>query len=247
MGIVSKTDQFISNLIKTSENEALSPKEVFNEITNKMSWHEASQKVYKFFLEKYFKPVPPKAPDLVKQLKGLFPGKIYTFIYDPKYRDILEYFDERPIMLSIKNDPINLGINFNFIPLEIKILMIDKLWDKFSDIIKYNQTKINKKQVMQQKPLFFESYDYMKLLDLIWEYTQKTAYRFAIRRYLYDRITMPKEIAYSDWGLIPFINSKDIVGLELSEIYRLYWAYKLQSDKEGYGRKPRKSNKPKLR
>jgi len=241
------TDQFILNIMRTSENEALHPKDVFNEIQNKMSWHEASQKVYKILFEKYFKPTPPKAPDLVRQLKGFFPGKIYTFMYDPKLRDVLQYFDERPIMLSIKTEPINLGINFNFIPLEMKTLMINTLWDTFSAVIEYNQTKINKKQVMQQKPLFLEGYDYMELLDVMWEYTQKSAYRFALRHYLYDRMAMPKEIAYSDWGLIPFIDSKDVVGKELSEIHRLYWAYKLQQSKEDYGHPKRKFNRPKLR
>jgi len=254
MSILSNNDKFIIDISKESEHKLIHPRNVFNEVTKKMSWNEANAVVYKYFLEKYFVPKPPKKPDLVKQLKNLFPGKIYTYMYDPKYKDKLDYYDTRPIMLCIKtefntntNNLLDFGINFNFVPLEVKNLMLNALWDTFKPKIEFNRKKMKKSEIMGQKPLFTEAYDYMELLDTIWEYLAKSAYRFALRNYIYKRMAFIKEIYYEDWGLIPFIMTKDVVGKELGHIFREYWAYKLQQDRQLKNGPKRQNNRKKLR
>lgn len=83
-----------------------------------------------------------------------------------------------------------------------------------------------------QKPLFTEAYDYMAILDHILETLGKTAYRFAIRNYITDRIEYDRVIEYQDYGKLSFIETQDVVGVPLPEIYNQYWAYKLHKQHE---------------
>lgn len=245
-------EEYIIKLSKISKSELIHPKEIYHDISKKMGWIDSERTVYKYFLEKYFRPKHTKQSKTISQLKDLIPGKIYTYDYDPKYKDRMAYYDGRPIMLCLKtkNEDINnllLGLNFNFIPREVKHFMISSLWDTYSRLIEFNQTKIDKNQSKQQKQIFTQSYDYMQVLDNIWEYFQKTDYKFALRSYMYDRMSNIKEIEYSDWGFIPIITSKDMTGLELPLIFRDYWAEKLQNSREIPGGPKRKHNKKRLR
>ena len=239
MALIQGLETYILNVAKNASEKAIPPKTVFRDIIKKMGWTDSTRTVYKYFLEKYFIPKPPEQHNLIAQLKGFFPGKIYTFMYDPQDKDILDYYDERPVMLSIKSyvcentgNHIEFGLNLNLLPLEIKTLIINATWNVYTDIINYNIKKIENKQVMQQKPLFTYNYDVIELLDIIWEFTLKSAYRFALRSYIYDRMNFAKEIEYNDWSLVSFIQTKDLCGITYEDLIKEYWGYKLQQSRQ---------------
>ena len=57
-----------------------------------------------------------------KQKGYLEPGKIHIFTYNPKGKKVLDYYDKKPVVLSLgtvrENDGsiYDLGLNLNFIP-----------------------------------------------------------------------------------------------------------------------------------
>ena len=62
----------------------------------------AGQAAYKYFTHKYFRPIPNETSEPIKRMQMLIPGRFYTYKYDPLYKDKLDFYDTRPIMLCIK-------------------------------------------------------------------------------------------------------------------------------------------------
>jgi hypothetical protein len=55
-------------------------------------------------------------------------GNLYFFAYDPKYADVLPYYDIFPLVLVLKNLPRGfLGINFHYLPPVIRANLLDSL------------------------------------------------------------------------------------------------------------------------
>ena len=73
----------------------------------------------------------------IKQLGKFIPGKIYTYEYNPLYKDVLSFYDTRPIIFvndvikaSTGNDIVR-GINLNFIPEEIRVATLEEFYKVF--------------------------------------------------------------------------------------------------------------------
>lgn len=58
----------------------------------------------------------------------ILPGKMYMFMYDPKTKETLPYYDKLPIIFPIEkyNDGF-LGINFHYLHPRLRLLLLDKL------------------------------------------------------------------------------------------------------------------------
>ena len=58
----------------------------------------------------------------------ILPGKMYMFMYDPKTKETLPYYDKLPIIFPIEkyNDGF-LGINFHYLHPRLCLLLLDKL------------------------------------------------------------------------------------------------------------------------
>jgi hypothetical protein len=217
----------------------ISPIASYKYYVNKYGLVGAQKHVYEFFTEKYFKASNNSANvAIVKKLPFFVPGRIYTYKYDPKYKDVLAWYDERPLMLSIRHfkaestgNLIETGINLNFIPPQMRVLILQSLYNVYHPIMEANNMLDNKKRSGKQRALFTESYDYMGVLDWIFDMVSKTAYRFAIRNYIKQRVYYPKAISYSDFGKCALLLTKDTVGASLDDIFKEYWDYKIQANK----------------
>ena len=89
----------------------------------------------------------PGAMDLIrdgKQSRTPHYGRINMFFYDPKGRKTLPYYDTFPLVLPIESYPDGfLGINFHYLPMPLRLKLLDRIVD-FSNNTKFDEsTTIN--------------------------------------------------------------------------------------------------------
>ena len=79
----------------------------------------------------------PKAMDLIrdgKQSRTPFFGKLNMFFYDPKFKKTLPYYDKFPLVLPLESYADGfLGINFHYLPINLRIRLLDRMVDFSSD------------------------------------------------------------------------------------------------------------------
>ena len=113
----------------------------------------------------------PKTLDLIrdgKQASSPFFGRLNMFIYDPKLKKKLPYYDTFPLVLPLEdyNDGF-LGLNFHYLPIPLRMKLLDRVVD-FS-----NNTKFDKSTTLGV------SYNALKRVRLI---------RPTIKRYLAGKV-----------------------------------------------------------
>ena len=85
----------------------------------------------------------PGAMDLIrdgKRASAPFFGRLNMFIYDPKHKKTLPYYDSFPLVLPIElyKDGF-LGCNLHYLPLGLRMRLLDKLVD-FSNSTKFDES-----------------------------------------------------------------------------------------------------------
>ncbi|MCK5020812.1 MAG: hypothetical protein KAS32_27570 [Candidatus Peribacteraceae bacterium] len=113
---------------------------------------------------------------------GPMPGDFYFYVYDPKWKETLSYYDKFPLTLVLDVDAKGwLGLNFHYLPPVMRVLFLSELL-KFRTEKRYRRnTKIR------------VSWDRIKTL------ANSRAAKHAIKRYLHDHvrskfIKVPSEI-----------------------------------------------------
>jgi hypothetical protein len=67
-------------------------------------------------------------------------GHMYMFIYDPKHKETLPYYDRFPLIFPINRAKGGfLGINFHYLPLQLRARLMDSLYDVSSND-RYDET-----------------------------------------------------------------------------------------------------------
>ena len=89
----------------------------------------------------------PGALDLTrdgKRSRTPFYGRLNMFFYDPKLKAKLPYYDRFPLVLPLERYSDGfLGINFHYLPIPLRIRLLDRLVD-FSSNTKFDEsTKLN--------------------------------------------------------------------------------------------------------
>jgi hypothetical protein len=89
----------------------------------------------------------PKAMNLIrdgKQSSRPFFGNLNMFFYDPKFKNTLPYYDRFPLVLPIERYSNGfLGINLHYLPIPLRIRLLDELMDYSTDTNFDSKTKIN--------------------------------------------------------------------------------------------------------
>ena len=89
----------------------------------------------------------PKAMNLIrdgKQASSPFFGNLNMFFYDPKFKKTLPYYDRFPLVLPIERYSNGfLGINLHYLPIPLRIRLLDELMDYSTDTNFDSKTKIN--------------------------------------------------------------------------------------------------------
>lgn len=66
--------------------------------------------------------------DRLKQV--IKPGSMYMYIYDPKHKETLPYYDRAPLVFPFKVERDRFwGINLHYLPLELRAKLMDALYD----------------------------------------------------------------------------------------------------------------------
>ena len=85
----------------------------------------------------------PGAMELIrdgKQQKAPFYGRLNMFIYDPKWKKKLPYYDTFPLVMPLEQYPDGfLGINLHYLPMGLRIQLLDSLVD-FSNNTKFDES-----------------------------------------------------------------------------------------------------------
>ena len=89
----------------------------------------------------------PKAMNLIrdgKQSSRPFFGNLNMFFYDPKFKKTLPYYDRFPLVLPLERYADGfLGINLHYLPIPLRIRLLDVLMDYSSDTNFDSKTKIH--------------------------------------------------------------------------------------------------------
>lgn len=220
----------------------LSPKLAMDQYLSKYGLMGARKKVFEYFNNEYFMPIPNQNVETSMSYKGLIPGRMFTYKYepDPLNIDRMDFYDKRPIMLCIKEgihkntgNYLQLGINFNFIPYEIRISMLDKLFVAYKNFILFDvQRRAGNDANTRITPVFTDSYDFYGVLNWIFQSVLKSGFKYALRLYNWDRMDNVKLIDYNEWGLLGLLDARDIVGKTPEEIHHEYWSYKHLADSQ---------------
>ena len=87
----------------------------------------------------------PGAMDLIRDGKRdsrPFYGRLNMFIYDPKFKKTLPYYDTFPLVLPLESYSDGfLGINLHYLPISLRIRLLDRLND-FSTDTKFDESTI---------------------------------------------------------------------------------------------------------
>ena len=79
----------------------------------------------------------PKTLDLIrdgKQARSPFGGRLNMFVYAPKFARKLPYYDTFPLVLPLENYSDGfLGINLHYLPISLRIRLLDRLNDFSTD------------------------------------------------------------------------------------------------------------------
>ena len=85
----------------------------------------------------------PTALNLIRDGKRSsipFYGRLNMFFYDPKWKKKLPYYDTFPLVLPIEKYPDGfLGINMHYLPIPLRIRLLDRLVD-FSNNTKFDES-----------------------------------------------------------------------------------------------------------
>jgi hypothetical protein len=117
-------------------------------------------------------------------------GRLYQFNYfDPKTKDKLAYWNTNPLVIKVGeyNSPtegiLDIGVNLNFFPDNVKRQFIDVYWERFSGL--YETTTRKPKSPKEQNKVNFNS-------DAFFNIFKSYGVGFATRRYINNRITNMK-------------------------------------------------------
>ena len=89
----------------------------------------------------------PTATQLIKDGKKAarpFYGNLNMFFYDPKFKKTLPYYDRFPLVLPLERYSDGfLGINLHYLPIPLRIRLLDELMDYSTDTNFDKKTKVN--------------------------------------------------------------------------------------------------------
>ena len=134
----------------------------------------------------------------------VIPGKLYMFLYDPKTKDKLPYYDMFPLVFPFKKTPDGfIGLNMHYLPYQMRVMLLDKLMDFATNKKMSETTKLN--------------YSW-SMIDGV------SRYRLAepcVKRYLASHIkTSLKLIDANDWATAMLLPVEQFVGSSKQKVWQ---------------------------
>jgi hypothetical protein len=213
----------------------ISPLETYNKEKRK---DELRKEAFTFFEEKYFKK-PFQEYDFletterfdVKKLKFFIPGRIYTWQYDPLYKDFMDFYDIRPMVLvhsqfvSKAGNLIVQGLNLNFLPEFQRVQTLELFYRVYQKDLDEAERSIDKNQIGLLRNAWKFLTDWYFTIKIFNE-QGKIGYQWAYRNYIIPRIKEPVIVELEDWNMIPYFIPKEFQGKSPAAIWGEYAKYK---------------------
>ena len=130
-------------------------------------------------------------------------GRMYFYVYDPKTKDTMPYYDRFPLVIPIEryNDGF-LGLNLHYIHPKYRMILLDKLSDTMSNDTYDDKTKLK------------INYRYLAAASRIFEANP------CIKRYLFTQIESRfLEITADEWDIAAMLPVESFVGATTSKVY----------------------------
>jgi hypothetical protein len=133
----------------------------------------------------------------------ILPGYLYMFVYDPKTKDTLPYYDRFPMVFPYRKTPDGfLGLNMHYLPYNFRIILLDRLM-----IFKSNSR-------MDETTRIKYSWE---LIDGVSRYA---AAQPCIKQYLMSHVrTQFRKISSEDWATAMLLPVERFVGASKQEIW----------------------------
>lgn len=130
-------------------------------------------------------------------------GRMYFYLYDPKTKDKLQYYDRFPLVLPIEQYSDGfLGLNLHYIHPKQRIILLDKL-SEFANNTKYDKTTRLRL-----------SYDALSSVSKTFEA------QACIKRYLFTHVQSRfLEITADEWDIAALLPMESFVGATTSKVY----------------------------
>lgn len=134
----------------------------------------------------------------------IVPGTMIMYIYDPKYKDTLPYYDMFPLGLPYKLVPDGFySLNLHYLPYNLRVLLLDRLM----------QFKTNSN--MDEKTRIKFSW---QLIDGV---SRFAAAKPCVKHYLYDHVRSPfKAVHASDWATALLLPVEKFVGATAQDVWK---------------------------
>tara|TARA_R110000796_G_scaffold159388_10_gene276255 strand:- start:4635 stop:5243 length:609 start_codon:yes stop_codon:yes gene_type:complete len=145
-------------------------------------------------------------------------GKLNQFTYNPKGKDTLDYYDKKPLVLSLgtvrkKKMIYEMGINLNFIPTPYKWYILETIQKTYSGFFLRQQDGRASNNAYKQPQIM---YRYRAIKALLSKY----GFEFAIRMYIPSRKSKVYCINYNSWVNASFLSLEKFEGITYDEMIR---------------------------
>ena len=132
------------------------------------------------------------------------PGMMYFFIYDPKTKEKLPYYDRLPLVFPLEMYVDGfLGLNLHYLAPKFRAQFLDKLMALANNNNMDENTRLK---------LSYEILDGSKKYKL---------FKPCLKRYLYNHVkTKPVFVPSNEWELAIFVSIELFVGAKKKEVYK---------------------------
>jgi hypothetical protein len=183
-------------------------KKDFNQfLEDKKSLSLVSNYSFEYYLENYAKTAS------TFPLNQILTGNIYTFFYQREIKKNEEFLNNRPVVFFIKAEKEQSRMIISGIDLAVmfppeRVNFLARICEIFQKHLIYNLDPMNTPMSL---PIEYK--------DLAL-YMKGIKYTHAFKKYSVEKIKNFHEITYPKWKYIPYLDTRSMQGISLSEIYK---------------------------
>ena len=120
------------------------PQNIFESVRINSNNQQRSYRWYQNRIKKLGRVTENRLMNETKQTNNLTTGKMYLFLYNPKHKETLQYYDTFPLVIPFeKLNEGFLGFNLHYLPYQVRFKMLGYLNDLANDDQINEQTKVN--------------------------------------------------------------------------------------------------------
>lgn len=133
----------------------------------------------------------------------IMPGHLYMYLYDPKTKADLPYYDRFPLVFPFrKTDDGFLGLNMHYLPYQLRVRLLDRLMGFASN------TKLNETTRLKYS---------WALIDGVSRYSAAAP---CVKHYLMSQVKSPfRRISSEDWATAMMLPVERFVGASKEQIW----------------------------